>query len=587
MRKSIKSAMSISYLGIVLVFVLTLLMGFSSYTITRQSLKEVQRDKLENTTTQVAYSLGSYLHSKEILMEKMSQAREVHMYSRKFQDLPLVRLFTKFKDEFAAISYVNEEGNEEIKVVHGEMSPDLRDISHEAIFRKALKTPNKVVFSDAGYVADIDGEAITAAILNREYFGDEFNGMILTVIPLSDLHEFLSKIKVGKSGRIVLIDRKGRMLSAHDGDFLKNIAGEGKEAQEIIENAKAQKAGFGRGIIEGTDIFAAYAPVNNTEWSLLSILPNAEFAAPLNRLAATAFFIFIVIFIMCSGLALWLVNFISRPIKKLVSATQEIARGDFSKKVDIDSGPEMNALAKSFNQMIDELKETQEKLVRKEKLSVLGELSGTVGHELRNPLGVISNAVYFLKTVNPDADETVKEYLGIIQAEVETSQRIISDLLEFARTKKPNIQSVPISELVVKSLAKCTVHETVTVRTDLPETMSALKVDPLQIIQAFINIMTNAVQAMPEGGTLEIKAEEANSGKEITVSFTDTGEGISPDTMAKLFHPLFTTKARGLGLGLTASKNFITANGGTIDVSTKLGEGTTFTIKLPTDGVSA
>ncbi len=312
------------------------------------------------------------------------------------------------------------------------------------------------------------------------------------------------------------------------------------------------------------------------------------------------------------GTYVLLKKIIGEPVLSLVKATDRIAAGDLRYKVPSTSEDEFGLLADSFNKMTSSLLEAQEDLVRKEKLATLGKLSGSVGHELRNPLGVISNAIYFLKTVIPDADETVREYLNIIKNEVDNSQRIITDLLDFARTKTPQARMISINEMVSQSLGKCTIPEGITVGIDIPETLPMITVDPLQMGQVFQNLITNAVQAMPNGGTLRVsarlisefgmnqfrnadyglrndeqldsgvspKSEIANPQSAIEISVTDTGEGISPENMEKLFQPLFTTKAKGIGLGLTVVKNLTEANGGRIKVESEIGKGTTFTVTL-------
>ena len=261
-----------------------------------------------------------------------------------------------------------------------------------------------------------------------------------------------------------------------------------------------------------------------------------------------------------------------------------------------------------------QLLDAREELVRKEKLSILGQLAGSVGHELRNPLGVMNNAIYFLKTVLPESDETVREYLNMIKSEIDNSERIISDLLDFSRTKTPQIKSIPVSELLSTSLGKCFVPENVNIETTIPDTLPLLKVDPFQMVQVFQNLITNACQAMPKGGELRISARKGTrdlglgvSAKEpipipqspnpvncpqppipdrefIEISVTDTGEGISPENMNKIFQPLFTTKAAGIGLGLVVSKKLAEANGGSIDIESSSGKGTTFTVMLPAEG---
>jgi PAS domain S-box-containing protein len=228
-----------------------------------------------------------------------------------------------------------------------------------------------------------------------------------------------------------------------------------------------------------------------------------------------------------------------------------------------------------------QLLEAQEDLVRKEKLAVLGQVAGSVGHELRNPLGVMNNAVYFLQTVLSDADETIKEYLNIIKDEIADSERIVSDLLDSVRTKPPRPEAVGVAELIGQTLNKLTLPATVTVSLDIPQTLSQLQVDAQQIQQVFRNLISNGVEAMPEGGELEIRAVENKPEGQVVVSVRDTGSGIAPDILPRLFQPLFTTKARGIGLGLVVVKNLTQANGGEIAVQSEVGQGTTFTVTLP------
>jgi PAS domain S-box-containing protein len=231
-----------------------------------------------------------------------------------------------------------------------------------------------------------------------------------------------------------------------------------------------------------------------------------------------------------------------------------------------------------------QLLEAQEELVRKEKLSMLGQVAGSVGHELRNPLGVMNNAVYLLQTVLSGADETTREYLGIIKDEIDNADRIVGDLLDSVRIKPPQIGTVGVASLVDQVLCKCDVPADVTVKQDIPATLSPLYVDAQQIYQVLRNLVSNGLEAMPEGGELEIRADENKPAGTITISVHDSGTGIEADVLRNLFQPLFTTKARGIGLGLVVVKNLTGANGGTVTVQSEAGQGTTFAVTLPAAG---
>lgn len=231
-----------------------------------------------------------------------------------------------------------------------------------------------------------------------------------------------------------------------------------------------------------------------------------------------------------------------------------------------------------------QLQEVQEELVRKEKLALLGQVADTVGHELRNPLGVMNNAVYFLQNVLTDADDTTREYLGIIEEEIAVADRIVSDLLDAVRTKPPLSQMVEVAVLLEQVLGKCAKAPAVTVRMDIPERLPPIRVDPGQMQQVLRNLITNGVEAMPDGGVLDISADADPAEKTVTISIKDSGSNITPENQARLFQPMFTTKARRVGLGLAVVKNLTRVNGGSVGVESVDGKGSRFFVTLPSGG---
>ena len=235
------------------------------------------------------------------------------------------------------------------------------------------------------------------------------------------------------------------------------------------------------------------------------------------------------------------------------------------------------AIAIEHAQAFRALAETQEELLRKEKLAMLGQLAGGVGHELRNPLGVMKNSVYYLEMILPE-DARARKHLGILDREVGTANRIVSDLLEFARMKSASRSVIDLKVVVTDLLERLPVPETVAVVWGMPDGLSRVSADRLHVEQILTNLITNAVQAMPDGGTLTIAGFEEPTG--VVLSVTDTGIAIRPEDLPKIFQPLFTTKPKGIGLGLAVAKDLADANRAVISVDSTLGVGSRFAVRF-------
>lgn len=226
-----------------------------------------------------------------------------------------------------------------------------------------------------------------------------------------------------------------------------------------------------------------------------------------------------------------------------------------------------------------ELKEAQGQLIRKEKLAVIGQLAGSVGHELRNPLGVIGNSIYYLNMILKHPDKKVIKYLNILKREIKKSNDMVSDLLDFSKVQSPSLTKSNLNTLIGDTIAEIKIPEQINFEMELDEKLPQIPLDPEKIQRVIQNMISNAIGAIPEQGKLEIKTRKSDDFAEII--FRDSGEGIPKEKLNKIFEPLFTTKAKGIGLGLAIVKNIIDHHNGKIEVESKVGKGTTFFIKLP------
>ena len=254
-------------------------------------------------------------------------------------------------------------------------------------------------------------------------------------------------------------------------------------------------------------------------------------------------------------------------------------------RIELDQA--LKLYSEHLEQMVKErtkdLEQAQDKIIRSEKLAAVGELASGVSHELRNPLNVIRNCVYLLNMTltdkNVKADDEILNTLKLLDQQVDISNKIVTDLLDFTRVRKPCLGKVDLNNIVKHSLSLIEMPGGIDMISDFHEYSPQIMVDSEQIERAFLNIMANGLQAMNGKGNMTISTgfEDGHA----WAKFIDTGCGIPEENMEKIFEPLFTTKRKGIGLGLAITKRLIEQNSGTIEVTSQVAKGTTFTVRLP------
>lgn len=226
-----------------------------------------------------------------------------------------------------------------------------------------------------------------------------------------------------------------------------------------------------------------------------------------------------------------------------------------------------------------ELKKSQEQLLKAQRLAAIGELASMVGHDLRNPLTGIAGATYYLRTkLSKNTNERTREMVRLIEREIEYSNKIINDLLDYSREMQLELAGTTLKQLTKEALVMVDMPRNVKVK-DLTRSKARISVDAGKMKRVFVNIIKNAVEAMPRGGVLTLRSRETDDS--LNVDFSDTGVGMPRCVLARLWTPLFTTKAKGMGLGLSICKRITEAHGGRISVESIVGKGTTFTVTIP------
>jgi signal transduction histidine kinase/CheY-like chemotaxis protein len=228
------------------------------------------------------------------------------------------------------------------------------------------------------------------------------------------------------------------------------------------------------------------------------------------------------------------------------------------------------------------VEQSQMQLVQTEKLAATGRLAASLAHEINNPLQANHNSLQLMLSFQLEAQER-QEYLKIADEEIERLMNLVASILEFARPPQREMRATNLNDVVERVLtltAKYLQHRRVAIKRILTPDLPSVVVAPDELEQVFINLVLNAVDAMPEGGTLHVASRQGEGGR-LAVAFSDTGHGIAPEDLERVFEPFFSTREDGTGLGLTVSHNVIERHGGEIAVESTPGQGTTFTVWLP------
>jgi two-component system NtrC family sensor kinase len=363
--------------------------------------------------------------------------------------------------------------------------------------------------------------------------------------------------------------------------------------QQILNQIEARIRQEGRGPELGT-FFPLEDALRNQGQELLNLAESweKEERLQIDRLFQRAMYLFVgsvaVFLILGILVAFYVGRLLVRPLFQMQQAMDKIAHGDFTPLPEPQSrSEEFFALFRAFNRMIHELEVHQEQLVQSRKIAAVGTLTSGIAHELNNPINNIVLTAEALKEDFPSLGQ--EEALGLIQdilVQSERASEIVKGLLDFSRSEHPEFDRLSIAEVVhdtLKLVRNQLALSGIQVEEEYPPGLPFIHGDRKSLQQVFLNLFINAIQAMLEGGILAIRALPSEDGHWLRVEVRDTGVGIDPEHLSRIFDPFYTTKqvGRGTGLGLSVTYGIVEKHGGHIEVQSLKGKGSTFTVVLP------
>jgi signal transduction histidine kinase len=338
-------------------------------------------------------------------------------------------------------------------------------------------------------------------------------------------------------------------------------------------------------------VSATAIPLKNSAGNVLAVLTVAisrsGLVAEQQQIRAIAYGVASGGIVLAIIFSLWIAARVSRPVEELARAAEEVASGSWDTRVPEGGRDEVGVLARSFNHMTEQLANQREKLVQTERVAAWRELARRLAHELKNPLFplqlTVENLVRARRLPAEEFDEVFNESTQTLSMEIGNLKKIIGRFSDFSKMPKPDLERVEAKDIVARARSLYAAGREdgpkIIVATDVDDRPMPLMVDPELLHRALSNLVLNAKDAMPEGGTVTISAHP--KGDVIELRVADTGQGMTPEECERLFTPYYTTKQHGTGLGLAIVQSVVTDHAGTISVESCEGRGATFVITLP------
>ncbi|MBI3565451.1 MAG: HAMP domain-containing protein [Elusimicrobia bacterium] len=391
-----------------------------------------------------------------------------------------------------------------------------------------------------------------------------------------------------------------------------------EEVLKVVTTQSNERGGGELPLPDGRKLLAAFAETRDLGWIVYVQQPVEVAYQSSEEMKAQILKVLVWVVLATVLLSLAVAGHITQPIRMLKDAADRLGKGQFEDLPEVvTTNDEIGDLAQTFLGMSESLKEktgelihakqelekftkflekrvdartrelkaAQDELIKKERLAAIGQMASVVGHEIRNPLAVINNSIYFIKTklsTGQEPDPKIAKHIKIIESEIQQANGIINEILTYSRQRELHPERVKLNHWLEELLSVYPFPPHIQVDKQLDPADPPVDIDVVEMQQAVRNLIGNGIEVMPapKGGTVTIRTRITEPGW-VEIAIGDSGSGIPQDVLDKIFAPFFTTKARGTGLGLAVVRKVIDRHKGRVDVESQVGVGTTFKLFLP------
>ena len=595
--------------------------GFQLVSISQQSLRKETLAMQESLAVGFADTVHKYVTTFRNVLTETSGFEDFVTMSPIKQQQYLNRIL-QIHLAVLEISVLNDKGVEVLRV--GRFlgpNPEMRDFSREDVFQTAVGSKGQYIGRLERFQGLYPTVTVSVPILDSRAQPARTVGVLAARISLNPLSTMLAmEFPASGKSQSAVVAPDGFLIAHSDPkEIYKPDARLSEDVLKVVTTQSNERGGGEMALPDGRRLLAAFAETRDLGWIVYVQQPIEAAYQSAEEMKSQIVTVLVGVVLVTVLLSLAVAGHITQPIRMLKEAADRLGKGQFEDLPDVvTTNDEIGDLAQTFLGMSESLKEktgelihakqelekftkflekrvdartrelkaAQDELIKKERLAAIGQMASVVGHEIRNPLAVINNSIYFIKTklgTAGEPDPKIAKHIKIIESEIQQANGIINEILTYSRQRELKLERVAINTWLEELLSVYPFPPHIQLEKIFTSADVPVNIDTTEMQQAVRNLIGNGIEVMsaPKGGKLTVRTSMPEPGW-VAIDVADAGSGIPQDVLDKIFAPFFTTKARGTGLGLAVVRKVVDHHKGRVDVESRVGVGTTFKLLLPT-----